>query len=81
MNSFCENCPHRQVPDLLREKFNALNFKLFCNQPIDDPNIAGCTVKYINIDWVQFANFLANKKLLSKGQIDELRGSGWSISV
>lgn len=57
-----------------------MNFPLFINHPIDDPNIHGCVVKYQKIKWKEFAKFLVDKKLLNVRELEELRKNGWTTT-
>lgn len=69
-----------KVPSVLKGKFNKLNFPLFINHPIDDPDIHGCVVKYQQIKWKEFAEFLVEKKLLNIRELEMLRDNGWTAT-
>jgi len=81
MNKFCEDCVHRQVPKILKEKFNLLNYPLFVNdQPINDEKITGCTVKFVKINWPAMYSFIQQKGLLTRNEKRELAKTGWLTS-
>ena len=58
MNKCCINCPHRKISSELKAEFNRLVNKVFYECPLNDEKIFGCTVKYMNIDWVSFMEYL-----------------------
>lgn len=78
LNKFCKNCPHLKVPKLLKDKFNKFNYPLFINSPITDELVVGCVVKYQNIEWSYFAEYIIKKKLLTKHEYEELVKYGWA---
>lgn len=80
MNDFCKTCQHLEIPKILKNKFNKIHFPLFINHPLDEKNVVGCVVKYQNIDWSTFFEFLVNKNLLTKTEYEKLRNDGWTIT-
>jgi hypothetical protein len=81
MNSFCSNCPHKKIPSGVKNKFNAMASKTFVDEcPSVDTRVVGCTTKLINVDWINFAEFLKSKNLLSEEEeeliIDATRTDG-----
>lgn len=64
MNKFCRTCPHRLISNEVKEKFNELIKETFLECPIDDENVAGCTIKFLDIDWDNFREYLKKKKIV-----------------
>lgn len=64
MNKFCLNCQHRKISDVLKEKFNKYSIPLFVECPKNDKHVSGCTVKYVEIDWENFVEYL--KKVVNE---------------
>lgn len=46
--------------------------------PIEDKKISGCVIKYQEIDWGKFSDYLEKKRLLSKNEFEELKKYGWA---
>lgn len=63
MNKCCINCQHRKIPAEVKASFNDLVNKLFYECPLNDKRIYGCTVKYMNIDWANFMEYLKENAL------------------
>lgn len=65
MNKFCENCPHRNLPEVLRKFFERYTWPhFFHNCPVEDSTIIGCIRKEVSVDWKDYANKLKEKDLL-----------------
>jgi len=80
MNRFCKNCPHSEVPAVLKELYRdmaPLNFFKEC--PINNDKIYGCTMKYLLIDWKSVCKYSFQKGLLTRDEKKVLADKGWLI--
>lgn len=73
MHKFCNDCKYLKLPNFIKEKYNEFVFTKFLECPLeDDGKIAGCVVKYFNIDIGLFIKELLSRGMLEKEEIAEL---------
>ena len=58
INEFCLTCQHKGVSKRIKKEFDEFVNRLFTNCPITDKRVCGCVVKYINIEWKDFYNYM-----------------------
>jgi hypothetical protein len=77
LNSFCKNCQFKEVPKILKDKYNKFSQKIFIDEcPLSDKKVVGCTTSiFQQVDWDAFIMFLIEHNLLSQQEIEELNGS------
>lgn len=76
MNNFCKMCQHRLVPKKIKDIFNANVFIAFVDCPKRDIKICGCTVKYLDIDWKKFIQYLNRENKITKEDLEYLKNKG-----
>jgi hypothetical protein len=69
LNKFCEDCPHCNVPDLIKEKFNEEIEDMFFNCPLNDNKVIYCFTKEYEIKWDLFINYLLKENKITPKQL------------
>jgi hypothetical protein len=66
MNRFCWKCEFKEIPTLLKQKFNIFGARIFVDEcPLDDDRVKGCTTKIFHkVNWNEFCKFLLTNNLL-----------------
>ncbi len=82
MHKVCIDCAHRQIPKILKNKFDFMYYPLFSeNHPMKaDDQIVGCTRKYININWQGFLDYCIDNDFITDEEMEELEQDGWKRS-
>ena len=70
---FCKTCPHRKIPQSLKEKFNEHIKLMFIECPTSDECIAGCLIKNITVEWKSFVKWTEDNKLLTEDEKKSLK--------
>lgn len=71
INSFCNGCKHRKIPESIKQKFNNNVKVMFDECPFKDKKVVGCFVKDIVVDWKSFSRWLEDNNMFSE---DERKG-------
>jgi hypothetical protein len=54
LNKFCNDCQHLVIAQFLKEEFNKRVKRVFLDCPTEDPKVAGCLIKFLEINWDGF---------------------------
>lgn len=76
MNHFCKDCQHRNVPKLIKEKFNTEIKNTFLECPTSDKKILYCFTKNYDIDWVNFVKFLIKNNNINLEELSLIEKEG-----
>jgi hypothetical protein len=77
MNNFCKTCPHLNIPDSIKIKFNEFTKPTFLECPIEDNVVVGCLISMMGIDWLEFFSFLMKNKQMDMKEYEELKKLGY----
>ena len=78
MNNYCKICRHRDIPKILKEKYNEYVNLMFIECPMEDERIVGCLNSNFAIKWQEFYEWVYDKGL-TKSEKKLLEGEGWKI--
>lgn len=76
MNSFCKNCRHRDIPQVLKKKFDEKIEPFFGECPLDNEKIVYCFTERYRVDWLGVISILLEEEGLSAEEIEELEKLG-----
>ena len=68
---FCNDCPHKNVDDILKELFNEYVQKTFLECPVETENIIGCLIKQKPINWENFLDWCVKEGVATRGDSEE----------
>lgn len=76
MNRCCYDCDKKLIPKKIKDLFNELANVIFIECPLNDKNVCGCTIKYLDIDWKNFVKYLKKNNHITIKEIKDLEQKG-----
>lgn len=67
----CDGCPHKNIPDIIKQKFNLYVQNSFDPDSCNDPNIYGCIMRERSLEWDSFIEWMKDGKLIEESELIE----------
>jgi len=70
--SSCEGCPHRNIPEVIKQKFNKYVQNSFDATSCEDPMIIGCIMRHRELEWDSFIEWMKDGKFITETDLVDI---------